>query len=544
MNKKILIITLVLLAVLTASSALAAEGVKINATNFPDAAFRSFVTTEYDKDKNGTLSQKEVDWVDLMNVTGKGIKNLTGIAHFPNLKSLYCGQNALTALDVSKNAKLEQLYCHDNKIKTFDLSENTALTHFTCDGNPVTKLDLTKNTALTALSCSDTALKALDLSKNTKLTYVNCPRGKLTKLVLSKNTKLTYVNCGSNALEKLTLNAPKLEELYCVYNKLAALDVTGSPALKTLYCQSNLLTELDLSKSAALVSLSCQGNQLTKLDVTQCKPLTLLYCKDNQLTSLKTGTNAKIKFLHCSNNHLTSLDLTKCADLTELQCVNNRLKVTTSNGKIPYADLPGFKAAKASVIEGAVKGKTAFTVKESGLVTYQYKARKGVNVIFILDVTFTQPEISSVTLEKTAWTYTGAPIEPKVTVKAKVNGRTVTLKEADYTVEYKNNVNAGTAEVTVYGRGDYAGSITKKFTINPAKILKVTLSKTVLDYTGKPRKPIPTVKAKPNGTVITLKKGTDYTVKYTNNVEKGTATVTITGTGNYKGTLTKTFTIR
>ena len=354
MNKKILIITLVLLAVLTASSALAAEGVKINATNFPDAAFRSFVTTEYDKDKNGTLSQKEVDWVDLMNVTGKGIKNLTGIAHFPNLKSLYCGQNALTALDVSKNAKLEQLYCHDNKIKTFDLSENTALTHFTCDGNPVTKLDLTKNTALTALSCSDTALKALDLSKNTKLTYVNCPRGKLTKLVLSKNTKLTYVNCGSNALEKLTLNAPKLEELYCEYNKLAALDVTGSPALKTLYCQSNLLTELDLSKSAALVSLSCQGNQLTKLDVTQCKPLTLLYCKDNQLTSLKTGTNAKIKFLHCSNNHLTSLDLTKCADLTELQCVNNRLKVTTSNGKIPYADLPGFKAAKASVIEGAV----------------------------------------------------------------------------------------------------------------------------------------------------------------------------------------------
>ena len=58
------------------------------------------------------------------------------------------------------------------------------------------------------------------------------------------------------------------------------------------------------------------------------------------------------------------------------------------------------------------------------------------------------------------------------------------------------------------------------------------------------RSPIPTVKAKPNGTVITLKKGTDYTVKYTNNVEKGTATVTITGTGNYKGTLTKTFTIR
>ena len=45
------------------------------------------------------------------------------------------------------------------------------------------------------------------------------------------------------------------------------------------------------------------------------------------------------------------------------------------------------------------------------------------------------------------------------------------------------------------------------------------------------------------GKLVTLKKGTDYTVKYENNVEKGTATVTVTGKGNYTGTIIKNFTI-
>lgn len=58
-------------------------------------------------------------------------------------------------------------------------------------------------------------------------------------------------------------------------------------------------------------------------------------------------------------------------------------------------------------------------------------------------------------------------------------------------------------------------------------------------YTGKALKPSVTVKL--NGK--TLKNGTDYTVSYKNNTKVGTATVTITGKGNYTGTITKTFKI-
>ena len=43
---------------------------------------------------------------------------------------------------------------------------------------------------------------------------------------------------------------------------------------------------------------------------------------------------------------------------------------------------------------------------------------------------------------------------------------------------------------------------------------------------------------------VKLKRGTDYTVTYQNNKERGTATITVKGKGNYTGKATTTFTIR
>ncbi|MBQ7184442.1 MAG: hypothetical protein IJR97_10715, partial [Clostridia bacterium] len=68
-------------------------------------------------------------------------------------------------------------------------------------------------------------------------------------------------------------------------------------------------------------------------------------------------------------------------------------------------------------------------------------------------------------------------------------------------------------------------------------------SKYELPYNGKGRKPVPTVTAKAGGQTVTLEKDKDYTVKYENNKQPGTATVTITGKGNYTGTIVKTFMI-
>ena len=157
--------------------------------------------------------------------------------------------------------------------------------------------------------------------------------------------------------------------------------------------------------------------------------------------------------------------------------------------------------------------------------------------------------------------YTGAEIKPEVTVtygKKTVSG--VTSREdwgtnatnngtqlvagKDYTVDYKDNVAAGTATVTVTGKGNYAGTLTKTFTIAAADIETAKIND-IADqtYTGSAFEPEVTVTYGEQDDAYELKADEDYTVAYENNVAAGTATVTVTGKGNYAGTLTKTFTI-
>lgn len=72
----------------------------------------------------------------------------------------------------------------------------------------------------------------------------------------------------------------------------------------------------------------------------------------------------------------------------------------------------------------------------------------------------------------------------------------------------------------------------------------VTISKTAYIYTGKTIRPAVTVTCKKlDGTTITLKKDTDYTVTYKNNKMPGKATVVVKGKGDYTGSVSRTITI-
>ncbi len=142
------------------------------------------------------------------------------------------------------------------------------------------------------------------------------------------------------------------------------------------------------------------------------------------------------------------------------------------------------------------------------------------------------------TLSSDTVLYNGKKAEPAVTVTC--NGRTL-VKNVDYTVSYYNNDKIGTATMYIYGKGNYTGSITKTFRIvgKDLSSLSATLSQTTYNYSGLEHKPTVTIY---DGTKK-LVSGTDYTVAYKDNKNCGTATVTITGKGNYSGTKTLTFTI-
>ena len=134
-------------------------------------------------------------------------------------------------------------------------------------------------------------------------------------------------------------------------------------------------------------------------------------------------------------------------------------------------------------------------------------------------------------------TYTGKALTPVTTVK---DGSKTLTKGTDYKVVYSNNINAGKATATLTGLGNYAGTKTLNFTIFARNIGDVTAdSINSVVYTGKAFTPEVTLHY---GTVK-LKKDTDYTVSYSNNVKVGTATILVSGKGNYSGTKTVTFEI-
>ncbi len=157
--------------------------------------------------------------------------------------------------------------------------------------------------------------------------------------------------------------------------------------------------------------------------------------------------------------------------------------------------------------------------------------------ITISPKTVTSPAVE---LSETSFVYDGSAKEPKVTVK---DGNTE-IPEGEYTVAYGNNTNAGDATVSIIDKenGNYVvGNASKGFKITQASVsdAKVTTSES-FTYDGTAHVPDSvTVKL---GEKI-LETGKDYTVSATENIYAGSATVTVTGTGNYKDTASGKFNI-
>lgn len=133
-------------------------------------------------------------------------------------------------------------------------------------------------------------------------------------------------------------------------------------------------------------------------------------------------------------------------------------------------------------------------------------------------------------------TYTGSPCVQGVSVK----DSEAELTFDDISVTYENNINVGTATIIYTGKNNYTGEIRKNFKITEASITDDMIAN-IPSVTYNTRAHTPDVTVTFEGS--TLEAGKDYDVAYTNNINAGTATVTVTGKGNFTGTASKTFTI-
>lgn len=135
--------------------------------------------------------------------------------------------------------------------------------------------------------------------------------------------------------------------------------------------------------------------------------------------------------------------------------------------------------------------------------------------------------------------YTGEELKPAIKVR---ENRTNLVAGVDYTVAYSNNINAGVANVTVTGTGNYTGKTELTFAIHKATLTELGKIK---DYAfkGSAIEPELSVSANNGKAGNDLKAGTDYKVIYLHNTNVGEAAVIVTGTGNYIGMLAGKFNI-
>lgn len=139
--------------------------------------------------------------------------------------------------------------------------------------------------------------------------------------------------------------------------------------------------------------------------------------------------------------------------------------------------------------------------------------------------------------------YTGSAITPELVVK---DGGVALISGTDFDSKYDNNTNAGenTATVTINGKGNYTGTASRTFTINPKDIkgAAITLQADSLGYTG--------LTQEVQITSVTLNQvpltANDYDIVKGSNKRinaDDSITLTIAGKGNYTGTATTTWKI-
>ena len=298
----------------------AADKLMIDATAFPDAAFRAWVlehlSHETDAAGKPYMTRAQIDAVTEIDCHGRGIKKLNGVGKFRMLETLDCSGNALTSLNLTGLDSLGSL---------------------DCSGNALTSLTLTGCYVLETLRCENNALVSLELRDNLRLEEIDCSHNRLTSFPDNRNQNLLKLNCSDNEIPDLILSLfENLQSLDCSHNRIGFLATYFCPMLCELRCADNVLTKLPLGENINLSYLDCSDNLLTSLPI----PLrieTLIFRKNYIGGRFDYHRLENLRYLDCSYNYMKELrELPD--DVRHVDCSFNNLTVLEVGTHVEYLD--------------------------------------------------------------------------------------------------------------------------------------------------------------------------------------------------------------
>lgn len=267
--------------------------------SFVDPAFEKIAVTLCDLDGDGKVSRAEALNLETLDITNKGITDLTGIEWFTNLSVLNCSENS--------------------SLKTLDISSNTALVELNCRRCKITNLDVSKNVALKILNCYGCNMKKLDVSNNPLLTSLKCDENPLTSLDLSHNSEIIELSCSGFANWKETDT-----------NRIRVLNLKGCTKLQKLICYNQLLASLNLSDCVSLTELDLSTNVLLGLDLSHNIKLSKLNCTNNRIPSLNLSHNASLTTCKISYNPLSTINVGGVLSSLEFKTEGGTYKESTT----------------------------------------------------------------------------------------------------------------------------------------------------------------------------------------------------------------------
>ncbi len=309
----------------------------------------------------------------------------------------------------------------------------------------------------------------------------------------------------------------------------------GSELVSTGMCEEGVILE---NPTSSLVNISYYQN-LEKQDSKYVKcesDMTLIQTSDNQIKASTDydGDGKYEKILKTITNVVKSIEIQDTDIHVSLgEKKKLEVKVFPENADLKKVV---YESSDSEVVEISPDGEVNPLSVGIAVITATAADGSGVEATCLVSVQRKSIKDATVT-DLTTKTYIGEALTPIPTVTL---DSILLIQNTDYTVSYSNNINKGTASITITGIGNYEDEIKKTFIISPASISKTTVTGlAVKTYTGKAITQTPVVKLDSS----TLTRNTDYTVSFKNNVKAGTATLTITGKGNYTGTRTATFKI-
>ncbi|MGN0585538.1 MAG: dockerin type I domain-containing protein [Ruminococcus sp.] len=425
-----------------------------------------------------------------------------------NLEDLTISKNNLSEINISNNINLESLSLSENNISSVDISKNVNLEYLDISSTSISNINLSRCPNLTFLDCSETPVTSLDLSAVPLLEYIDIYKCNMGALDISKNTALKQIYAREAGLTELDLSGhPALETAELLYNEIPVIDTSNCPALRHLYVNKNPITVLDVTNSPKLEILSfsqCDG--ITEIDVSKNTALRQIVT-NNVIDKLDVTNNPKLQWLDCRGTKITELDLSNnkelntllidsCSKLTNIDLSNNPLLETLwcSSCNLPFMNLDS---------------QTAVT---------DFRKPSGISSANIKGETFDMAQFPE-----------GFDISRVTGVQnAVLDGTVLTVTNPRKPIEY------------TYNAGGAVGEITYKISISSVELTSA-LARDIppQEYTGSEVCPFPEL-------YCGEEQITAINKEYNNNIEIGTASVTVTmneAATLYKGSVTLEFEI-